>query len=187
MSKAIAEDLVMSYCKKFPIAIVRPSIIVTSCNEPEPGFIQGFQVKLKNSQLFLDFKLLLLIQSTGGLIAAAMAGLMHFAYQRRNIKGEFIPIDFAVNTTIAAAFEAATAKKPEVFFTSSCKSLTSAESRNFFNEFIGQLPPHRMVLWYPNYFIIPNFLIFTLLSMVTQILPAIFLDGLIIACGRKAL
>lgn len=54
MSKAFTEDLMYSYRNELPMTIIRPSIIVAAENEPEPGFIQGLQVKFKLNQ-FLSF------------------------------------------------------------------------------------------------------------------------------------
>jgi len=64
MSKAFAEDLMYSYRHELPISIIRPSIIVCAENEPEPGYIQGTQVKFKFNQSVL--KLCLILFSTTG-------------------------------------------------------------------------------------------------------------------------
>lgn len=45
MSKAIAENLVSCYKEKFPICIVRPSIVVSAYQEPVGGFVEGLQVR----------------------------------------------------------------------------------------------------------------------------------------------
>lgn len=46
MSKAFAEELINYYGNKLPVVIVRPSIIVGAYVEPEPGFVQGYQVNV---------------------------------------------------------------------------------------------------------------------------------------------
>lgn len=56
MSKAIAEDMIYGYKHKLPIAIARPSIIVSAIAEPEIGFTQGLQVSqfLAKDQMKFD-------------------------------------------------------------------------------------------------------------------------------------
>jgi nucleoside-diphosphate-sugar epimerase len=57
MSKAFAEELICNYSFKLPVAIVRPSIIVGAFNEPQPGFVQGLQVKYFVQILSIEFLL----------------------------------------------------------------------------------------------------------------------------------
>jgi nucleoside-diphosphate-sugar epimerase len=54
MSKAFAEELIYKYGFKLPVAIVRPSIIVGAFMEPEPGYVQGFQVIYNSIIEFLE-------------------------------------------------------------------------------------------------------------------------------------
>lgn len=49
ISKAFAEELVYSYKEKLPIVIVRPSIVISAAQEPEEGFVEGFQVRFSSS------------------------------------------------------------------------------------------------------------------------------------------
>jgi nucleoside-diphosphate-sugar epimerase len=57
MSKSFAEELIYKYGFKLPVAVVRPSIIVGAFQDPQPGYVQGFQVnKIVAFHLHFDSK-----------------------------------------------------------------------------------------------------------------------------------
>jgi nucleoside-diphosphate-sugar epimerase len=63
MSKAFAEELIYKYGLKLPVAVVRPSIIVGAFQDPQPGYVQGYQVNKKNVfHLHVDSKVKILFR-----------------------------------------------------------------------------------------------------------------------------
>lgn len=83
-TKAMAENLVQKYQGQLPIAIVRPSIVTPSVRDPIPGWVDN-------------------VNGPMGLGVLASLGIL------RNIDwnyygiGDFIPVDFVVNTMLTVA------------------------------------------------------------------------------------
>ena len=83
-TKALSENLVQEYQGKLPIGIVRPSIVVPSVREPEPGWVDN-------------------VNGPMGLGVLASLGIL------RNIDwnywgvSDFVPVDFVVNSMLVVA------------------------------------------------------------------------------------
>ncbi|XP_043604093.1 putative fatty acyl-CoA reductase CG5065 [Bombus pyrosoma] len=84
-SKNLAEQIVASKCKDLPVAIVRPSIIGASLEEPCPGWIENI------SAITGSFLLI------GRGFARAIRG-------RRDARLDVVPVDFVVDTIICTAW-----------------------------------------------------------------------------------
>jgi fatty acyl-CoA reductase len=96
LSKSIAEDLVNTYREKIPIAIARPSIVLSSLSEPYPGWIEG-------------------INGPTGLMLAIGKGVFRSLYCETSAMVEAIPVDMAANAVITLAWKVATLKNKELY------------------------------------------------------------------------
>lgn len=85
-TKAIAETLVKQECLgRFPCAIVRPSIVGGSWREPFPGWVDNYN-------------------GPSAIIPAVGKGLLRSIYANTRCIADILPVDFAVNTMIVAAY-----------------------------------------------------------------------------------
>lgn len=87
-TKAIAETLIVEECGPLPCAIVRPSIVGASWQEPVQGWVDNFN-------------------GPSGLLAAIGKGMLRVMYGNFNGSADIIPVDVAVNLIIAAAWSTA--------------------------------------------------------------------------------
>lgn len=110
LSKSIAEDLVNTYREKIPIAIARPSIVLSSYSEPYPGWIEG-------------------INGPTGLMLAIGKGVFRSLYCDPTSMVEAIPVDMAANALIALAWKVATLKNKELYI---C-NISTAGNKLMFN------------------------------------------------------
>lgn len=86
-TKALGERLLVRRREGVPLVIVRPSIIESSLQDPEPGWITGLKV-------------------ADPLIAAYGRGLLTDFPARPEMVIDMIPVDLVVNATLAAATQA---------------------------------------------------------------------------------
>lgn len=84
-TKSLAEHLLARECSDMPVAIVRPSIVVSAHKEPWPGWVNS-------------------LNGITGVVLACSIGLLRTIHIVRNIRVDIIPVDYVVNTSIAAAY-----------------------------------------------------------------------------------
>ncbi|KFQ41424.1 Fatty acyl-CoA reductase 1, partial [Nestor notabilis] len=84
-TKALAEYVVQQEGAKLNTAIIRPSIVGASWKEPFPGWIDSFN-------------------GPSGVIIAAGKGILRTMRASNNALADLVPVDVAVNTTLAAAW-----------------------------------------------------------------------------------
>ncbi|KAF2904474.1 hypothetical protein ILUMI_01714 [Ignelater luminosus] len=85
-TKSIAENVVGNEAADLPLAIVRPSIVVATANEPIPGWIDNFY-------------------GATGVIAGAGLGIIRTLHCKPNNLADLVPADYVINAFIAAAWE----------------------------------------------------------------------------------
>ncbi|KPP62270.1 fatty acyl-CoA reductase 1-like [Scleropages formosus] len=91
-TKALAESVVQQHSDKLNVAVVRPSIVVASWQEPFPGWIDN-------------------LNGPSGILVAAGKGLMRTMRADNRAVADIIPVDVVINLTVAAGWYTAT-KRP---------------------------------------------------------------------------
>lgn len=87
-TKALAEHLVRKSEGQFPIAIVRPSIIMNSLEEPVPGWVDN-------------------INGPSGITVLASVGILRTVDWDYFAKVDLVPVDKVVNALIAIGWDTA--------------------------------------------------------------------------------
>ncbi|GBP82281.1 Fatty acyl-CoA reductase wat [Eumeta japonica] len=87
-SKALAEDVVRQHSKILPVAVVRPSMVISTASEPVAGWIDN-------------------VYGPTGVTVGAGLGLLHSLHCDPNKKADLVPGDYVVNAIIAAAWRTA--------------------------------------------------------------------------------
>lgn len=116
-TKALGEQVLEKDCKNYniPLAIVRPSIVTASLEEPFPGWIDNLngpsgEKNLKwISQCFVERCLPNLKLSYGfkGFVTGIGKGFIRTCLTDCKLIGDLIPVDIAINLIIAVAWESA--------------------------------------------------------------------------------
>lgn len=91
-TKAVAEQAIHEYKHSFPIAVVRPSIILGAVRDPVPGWIEG-------------------LNGANGLLAGGGTGFFASVFGRPDVKADLIPVDTVSNMICAVAAARAHAAK----------------------------------------------------------------------------
>ncbi|CAG9576886.1 unnamed protein product [Danaus chrysippus] len=94
-TKAMAEEAVRCRTQKYPVAIFRPTIVISSLRHPFPGWIEN-------------------LNGPSGVIAAAGKGLLHVFVRRPDARADLLPVDIAIDTLLAVAWETAVDRLPSV-------------------------------------------------------------------------
>ena len=124
-TKAMGEQLLAKYGDGVPIIILRPSIVESSVNQPEPGWIEGYRT------------------STPILFGYGKGEVPDFPARRDSIV-DLIPVDFVVSALLTSLACAAATKTPKVFQvgSSSENPLRFAQLVEYSREYFRQLPLH---------------------------------------------
>ncbi|XP_060831115.1 fatty acyl-CoA reductase 1-like [Bombus pascuorum] len=167
-SKNLAEQIVASNSKHLPVAIVRPSIIGASLQEPYPGWIQNI------SGITGTFLLI------GKGFATAIRG-------RRDARLDVVPVDFVVDTIICTAWHVTLHRDHEVKVyncTSNAYPFTWGQMKDAMVKCSIE-NPMKDTLWYPGCPMIANRYIFNILSVIPYLLPAFVIDTFLRLRGSK--
>lgn len=87
-TKGLAEQVVYEYHDRLPVIIYRPSIVVSSMDEPMPGWVDNFN-------------------GPTGLLMACGLGLLRTSYADPETVSDFTPVDTSIKAMIIAAWKRA--------------------------------------------------------------------------------
>jgi hypothetical protein len=135
---------------------VRPSIIISSYEEPVPGWTDT-------------------LAAGGGITFACTSGLMHYVYSQPSSKIDFIPVDYTVNTILCCSAFSARQKDPLVLvFHSSTSHLNPIRIDTFRNIMMDftKTNPYYKQFSSPYAAPIGNPLLFKLLIFLTETIPS---------------
>lgn len=85
-TKGLAEQLVYEYRNRLPVIIYRPSIVVSSLDEPMPGWVDNFN-------------------GPTGLLLACGIGILRTTYGDPDVVSDFTPVDTSIKAMIVAAWK----------------------------------------------------------------------------------
>lgn len=141
-SKNLTEQLVSDRAKHLPTAIVRPSIICPSIEEPYPGWVDS-------------------INGPMGVLIGASSGLLRTVHGDGNIKPDLIPCDFVANTIIVAGASVASSENKDLQIYNCTSSKQMPITWNHFLDLSREIYkkyPSTQVVWFPGTVIAPLFM-----------------------------
>ncbi|XP_058977912.1 fatty acyl-CoA reductase wat-like [Musca domestica] len=174
-TKSLAEHIINDHRDKFPVVILRPSIVISSYEEPIPGWIDNFNGPM-------------------GMLVACGTGIMRTSYSNPNIHPDIIAVDMCAKALIVAAFKLGTrtAKIPDNHLEiyncchSSKRHLTTGDIIDLGKKNILKVPFEKCI-WLPEGSMTSCWLWHYYRFITSQILPAIFFDSLLAVAGQKPL
>lgn len=171
-SKRLSESLISEFGQFMPCAIVRPSIVIPVMKEPLPGWVDN-------------------LNGPVGIIVGAGKGVIRSMLCVEHNRAEVVPVDIAINTTIAAAcklgIEKVNLDDPIQVYNVSAgdvSTLTWGEVLERGRK-IGHEYPFEGSLWYPNGTIRTNKLAHFFVVFFLQILPAYLIDFIMVLARQK--
>lgn len=172
-TKALAEDLAKNESVGLPFGIFRPSVVISTYNEPVRGWIDN-------------------VYGPIGMIVGVGAGVLHTHQCDVTKVVDLVPVDLAVNALICSAYKvskstATIESNPPIFnFVSSMQNPISLDR---FFEVIKKhgLPnwPTINAVWYYSFMPTTNPYLYALFFLLFHTIPGYILDFLAQMTGRK--
>ena len=91
-SKALGEEAVRLYSRNLPVCIVRPSIVLSTKNDPVSGWTNN-------------------LYGATGITASSYIGILRVAHTDGDKIADLIPADYVINNIIVAAWDISKMRK----------------------------------------------------------------------------
>lgn len=85
-TKRLAEQVISDYSKSLPCVIIRPSIVISSAEDPLAGWLDNFNGPV-------------------GMLVGGGKGVLRVLYVDPNITSDFMPVDVAIKAIIIVAWQ----------------------------------------------------------------------------------
>ncbi|KAG5330626.1 FACR1 reductase, partial [Acromyrmex charruanus] len=173
-SKNLAEKIIQDYSSSLPCAIIRPSIVTTTFQEPFPGWLDN-------------------VYGPIGLSIAAGKGILQVVCMNESIKEDIIPVDILTKILIVVTWKVGLTTYDHSITDSAllvvnCTNVINCSRQNYSNIFINLITndiPLENVVSIPGPITTQNFVLFYTLTILLQILPAILIDLILKCIGRQ--
>ncbi|CAF4888010.1 unnamed protein product [Pieris macdunnoughi] len=168
-TKAMAEEAIRSRTsRQYPIAIFRPTIVVSSLRHPFPGWVEN-------------------LNGPSGVAAAAGKGLLHVFRRDPTKRADLLPVDIAIDTLLAIAWETAVDKPTHVmvYNCSTCENPTKwVEFEDALQKYLPKYPLDA-ALWYPSGTGVENKYVHKTLEFTLQTIPLHLAEYMLKILGVK--
>uniref|UniRef100_A0A2H8TGL7 Fatty acyl-CoA reductase n=2 Tax=Melanaphis sacchari TaxID=742174 RepID=A0A2H8TGL7_9HEMI len=171
LTKLLAEQIINEERNNIPVVIFRPSIVISSLNDPVKGWIDNFNGPI-------------------GLMMACGKGIVRITYGEKSIIPDYMAVDVSIKSMIVAAWHKSKSNSlgednlvPVYNSASVSKSVSNEELLHLGMKTIEQYPFDEM-LWRPTIKFTTCFYYFYLSTLIEQVFPAIFFDALLDLIGK---
>ncbi|KAG5336094.1 FACR1 reductase, partial [Acromyrmex heyeri] len=170
-SKNLAENIIQEYSSSLPCAIVRPSIVGPSLDEPIPGWIDN-------------------VYGPMGLFVSGGKGILRVAYLNKTAGEDMIPVDIVVKATLVLIWKLGlnTSIAGSSSFVLNCTNQqchTYERDIQMLYDITKEDVPLERIIWTPHTILTDNFVQFYTLTILLHILPAILIDLVLKFSGRR--
>ncbi|XP_034945497.1 putative fatty acyl-CoA reductase CG5065 [Chelonus insularis] len=170
LTKGLAEMLIFKKKLGFPVAIVRPSIIGAACQEPFPGWIDN-------------------ITGITGMIMESSRGRIRSALADNKSIIDMIPVDYAVDTIICAAWRNMMHRNDSLQIYNCVSSTSNPLTWGRFRQLVIKHSiecPSKYAVWYPGLTFTTNTFMHKLTVVFLHYVPAYIVDMILKFRGSKA-
>ncbi|XP_061381465.1 fatty acyl-CoA reductase wat-like isoform X2 [Danaus plexippus] len=173
LTKAVAEEAVRKYGEGLPICIVRPSIVISTYEEPVRGWTDS-------------------VYGPTGLVVGIGTGVLRTMYMDLNKVADMVPVDLCVNAIIVSAYHTAknfkenqTSNIPIYNFVSGAQSPVTWRQFIEYNMKYGFHNPTTKAVWYYGLNPTNNYYMFLFYNFFLHYLPALLLDVFSFLTGQR--
>nr|ADI82774.1 fatty-acyl CoA reductase 1 [Ostrinia nubilalis] len=173
-TKQLAEHVVYEQKGQLPAVIIGPSIVISSVEEPVPGWIENFNGPV-------------------GMLVACGKGIMRSIYTDPNLISDYMPVDVSIKSIVTAAWIRGTKKlepPDDVQIYNCCagklNNITMQELVDIGKRLAASLPLND-TLWNIGGSITTSRTIHYIKVLILHCLPAIFVDAILLLLGKKPL
>ncbi|XP_022824039.1 fatty acyl-CoA reductase wat-like [Spodoptera litura] len=172
-TKAVAEEAVRTYGEGLPICIVRPSIVVSTYEEPVRGWTDS-------------------VYGPTGLVVGIGTGVLRTMYMDQEKVADMVPVDLCVNAILASAwYTAKNYKENQTSHIPIYNYVSGAQNPLTWGEFIernrryGIDKPTTKAVWYYGLNPTNNYYLFLFYNFFLHYLPALMIDTYCAITGKR--
>ncbi|XP_049883785.1 fatty acyl-CoA reductase wat-like [Pectinophora gossypiella] len=172
-TKAVAEEAVRKYGEGLPICIVRPSIVVSTYEEPVRGWTDS-------------------VYGPTGIVIGIGTGVLRTMYMNLDKVADMVPVDMCVNAILASAWHTAkNFKENQTSHIPIYNYVSGAQNPIKWGDFIeinrknGINKPTTKAVWYYGLNPTNNYYMFLFYNFFLHYLPALFIDSYCALTGRR--
>lgn len=168
-TKALAEDMLIKESGNLPVAIVRPSIVLSSVREPVKGWVDNWN-------------------GPNGIVAAVGKGIFRTMLGSGDKVADLVPVDTVINLMIVCAWRTHLRRDQGVVVYNCC---TGQQNPITWKRFVKssfkymRKHPFTEVVWYPGGDITSNRLKHNVLTLMQHRAPAVLMDLVSRTTGNK--
>ncbi|KYQ54966.1 Fatty acyl-CoA reductase 1 [Trachymyrmex zeteki] len=172
-SKNLAEKVIQDYSSSIPCAIVRPSIVMSTIQEPIPGWIDN-------------------VYGPIGLFIGGGKGILRVACLNKTVNEDAVPVDIVIKTIIIITWKVGLTTYdhsisdsiPLVVNCTCQKYITYQDCIKMLFSIANEVPMEGTV-WTPHTILTDDLVLFYILTILLHILPAILIDLILKFGGRQ--
>lgn len=168
-TKALAEHMLLKESGNLPVAIVRPSIVLSALHEPIAGWVDNWN-------------------GPTGIIAAAGKGFFRTMLCHEDKVADLVPVDVVINLMICAAWRTATNRPDGIAVYNCCTGLQKPITwKEFVNHSFTAMRKNPLgeMMWYPDGTCRSNWITNSISAFALHILPAHILDFFSRIAGKQ--
>ncbi|XP_031839480.1 putative fatty acyl-CoA reductase CG5065 [Nomia melanderi] len=171
-SKRLAEQVIDDYSKDLPCVIFRPSIVISTVEDPVRGWLDNFNGPV-------------------GMMIGGGKGILRVVRLDPKVNGDFLPVDVAIKAMLTAAWKRGlvTLREDPEIHVYNCTSYKIVHLINRELVAMGLRANEKMpldgIIWYPRTFLTPNRFLHYVLTLLVHLLPALLIDGILKLTGGR--
>ncbi|XP_072763220.1 fatty acyl-CoA reductase 1-like isoform X1 [Anoplolepis gracilipes] len=166
-SKNLAEAVIAEYSSSLPCAIIRPSVVQNTYDDPVPGWIDNYNGII-------------------GILVGTGKGVLRVLQTNEHICLNVIPVDFVIKCIIVTTWQLGLSisctpgSAPLVIHcTSDQRHCLIEKTRKIGYQIVKEIP-FENTIWTPNIILTDNATLYYILTILLHILPAMLIDLILI-------
>ncbi|CAD1473548.1 unnamed protein product, partial [Heterotrigona itama] len=171
-TKRLAEQVISDYSKDLPTIIFRPSIVISTIEDPMCGWLDNFNGPV-------------------GMMVAGAKGILRVIRVEPYICNDFLPVDIAIKIMITATWkrglETITEDPSIHIYNGSSYQIhhINVKEVTMLGLQLNEKMPFEGIIWYPRVILTPNRLLHYVLTLFMHVLPALIIDEILKAAENS--
>ncbi|XP_076280186.1 putative fatty acyl-CoA reductase CG5065 [Lasioglossum baleicum] len=171
-SKRLAEQVIADYSKELPCVVFRPSIVISTINDPASGWLDNFNGPV-------------------GIMVGGAKGILRVIRVDPEVCSDFLPVDVAIKAMLIATWKrglVTVSQDPEVHvYNCSSYNIRRVVSREIVTLGLKSNAERPLdgIIWYPRTVLTKSRFLHYVLTLLVHLLPSLIIDRVLKMTGRR--